>query len=404
MTRLQVALALCLLALVLSAATFAAELAPGDVMLKTEIENYGVRQGVTPVIYDGVTAMAFRPDAVATGGVKLAPGDYTLLVRCYAPAGDQDGFYVEIDGQRTRRTAPIGSWGTLAYPFTVEREHAVAITIIGQEDGMSVDAIAVVRGTHKDNDPKLEDVPGEMAAGMQVSLDDLPRLMLPCELAEVPQGPLTRDEHTVYLQDFDNECLGATGENHPVEGRWGMGLYLGFPDGRFDIDARSLELREQGTIEWWVRPRPAQELWWDQGWHYFLHCHAQDEDGLQLDLSRHPVTELRLVASSSEGPYYTQNAPGTREGVQMSTSSLDGNEWHHLLVSWDLSGAREHIWLLVDGVGRHLFFEKTHTATGFSRIELCNTPAEWDVPLLPMDGAIDDVRIQNVSVAGRLAK
>jgi len=386
-------------------AATAADLTEGDVLLKSQIENYGARQGLSPAVYDGVTAMAFEPDATAAGGVKFErAGDYTLLVRCYAPAGDQDGFFVEIGTVRTRRTAPIGNWGTLAYPFTVDKPGALAIVIIGQEPGMTVDAIAVVRGTYKDNDPKLADVPGEMAVGLEVGLDDLDELVVPCSLAATPDAPFEADEHTVYHQSFDEECPGEIGDHHPVEGKWGQALYLDFPDGRFDVDASALDLGEQGTIEWWVRPRPAQELWWDQGWHYFLHCKAADGESLQLDLSSHPKTQLRLIASSSEGPYYVNGEPGTREWVQRSTSKLDGEAWHHILVSWDVTGEREYLWLMVDGVGRQSFFPKAHDSAGFSSIELCNTPSDWDVPFLPVDGAIDELRIQNISVADRLAE
>ena len=58
----------------------------------------------------------------------------------------------------------------------------------------------------------------------------------------------------------------------------------------------------------------------------------------------------------------------------------------------------------MDGVGKESFFPETHRATGFTTIELANTPSEWDVPFLPMDGGIDELRIRNISVADRLAQ
>jgi len=385
-------------------ACMAGEVAEEDVVLKIQVEHLGVVRGVSPVVQEAITAMAFSPEGMAAGAVKLEPGDYTLLVECYAPAGDQDGFFVEIAGQRTRRTAPIGNWGTLAYPFTVKEARDIGITVIGQEPGMTVDAVAVVKGTHKDNDPRLADVPGDMKAGMEISLADIPRLSMGCSLAEMPDAPFERDDNTVYLEHFEEPCAGASGEYTWNEGKWGKALYVNVPDGRFVIDATSLELGDQGTIEWWVKPRPAQELWYDQGWHYLLHCHARTEDGLQLDLSRHPRTNLRMIASSSEDPYYVNTEPGTREWVDLSTRELDLNEWHHILVSWDMTGEREHIWMMVDGRGKEHFFPKAHEATGFSTITLGNTPPEWDVPFLFMDGGIDEVRIQNVSVVDRLAQ
>ena len=65
---------------------------------------------------------------------------------------------------------------------------------------------------------------------------------------------------------------------------------------------------------------------------------------------------------------------------------------------------RSHLWLLVDGTGKHSFFPKRHEVAGFSAIEFGNTPSHWDVPYLFMDGGIDEIRIQNTSVADRLAE
>lgn len=269
---------------------------------------------------------------------------------------------------------------------------------------MTVDAIAIVRGSHKDNDPRLAQVPGVMATNLPLSMADVPRLVVDCQLERLPEAPFEVDEHTVYLEHFDEPGAGVSGDHHWGEGRFGQALYLDAPDGRFVVDASSLDLAEQGTIEWWVRPRPAQELWSDQGWHYFFHARARDGGGLQLDLSRHPKTNLRLVASSSEGPYYTPDAPGTREWVQMETRGLREGEWHHVLVSWDLSGERERLWLLVDGIGREAFFPRRHQPTGWATLEFANTPSHWDVPYLPMDGAIDELCVRKVSVAERLAR
>ncbi|HCA46269.1 MAG TPA: hypothetical protein DEP45_02600 [Armatimonadetes bacterium] len=73
-----------------------------------------------------------------------------------------------------------------------------------------------------------------------------------------------------------------------------------------------------------------------------------------------------------------------------------------MLVSWDLRGDRQYLWAMVDGVGMQSFFPHTFDGGGFSRIEIGNSPSDWDVPYLPMDGAVDAIRISNVSVAERL--
>ncbi len=377
------------------------------VVLNTEIERFGRGGGLSAVKLPGAAggyAMAFSRTARVVGGVRLGPGQYTLLLRCRAPAGNADGFYVEIDGRRTRRTAPIGRWGTLAYPFDVKEEAVVSLAVIGQEPGMTVDRIAVIRGRHGDNAPRLEELPAAPEGAAGVRIEDLPRLNMACRLASLPNAPFRKSPHTVYLQHFDEPSPGASGVHAQVPGKWGRALDLGMPDGRFSIRAGDLPLGPKGTIEWWVRPRAAQELWWDQGWHFFLHLASRDGKSFQLDLSRHPLTDLRLTASNSEGPYYTNDRPGSREWTQVSTSGVDNTEWHHLLVSWDLGGRRDTLWLLVDGVGTQLFFPHKFVARGFARIDFGNTPPDWDVPFLPMDGAIDELRISNVSVAGRLAE
>ncbi len=385
----------------------AAEIPEGDVMVKVEFENFGVTRGLTPVGLpdsSGGYAMALGDEATgATGAVKLEPGDYTLLVRAWAPAGDQDGFFVEIAGKRERRTAPQMTWTAMAYNFKVAKAAPVGISVIGQETGLTVDQIAVVKGTYKTGDVTMAQVPGE-TKGAQVSIEELPRLSSYCSLKELPEAPFEEDAHILFHKSFDQDMEGAVGDHSEVEGKFGKAVYLQMPDGRYDVDASKLKLGAQGTIEFWVRPRPAQRLWHDQGWHYFLHCQPADGKSFQLDLSRHPKTQLRLTASMGDGPpYHRDESQGTREYLQVSTSSLDLEAWHHLLVSWDLTGKKQYLWLLVDGSGVQLFFPPCFDAVGFSNIEIGNTPSAWDVPFLPIDGAIDELTISDVSVRERLA-
>lgn len=384
---------------------FAAEIPEADVMMKVELENYGMTAGLTPVGLpdaSGGYAMALGDERTgATGGVKLEPGEYTLLVRAWAPAGDQDGFFVEIAGKRERRVAPGMRWTAMAYNFKVEKAGAVTIAIIGQETGLTVDQIAVVRGTYKTGDVTMAQVPGE-TKGAQIDVEDLPRLTSYCSLKEVPEAPFEEDGNTVFHKSFDDDVTGAVGDHSQVDGKFGKAVYLQMPDGRYDLDASSLELGPQGTIEFWVRPRPAQRLWHDQGWHYFLHCKPADGESCQLDMSRHSKTQLRLTASMGDGPPWAwEEAP--REHVRVSTSNLDLEAWHHILVSWDLTGKKQYLWLMADGSGVQSFFEPCFEQAGFSKIEIGNTPSGWDVPFLAIDGAIDELRISNLSVRDRLA-
>ncbi|MGC9318232.1 MAG: hypothetical protein ACP5KN_09380 [Armatimonadota bacterium] len=388
----------------LATAATAAEIEPDDVMLQTEIEGWGETRGMTAVEHpqaSGWTAMSMDSDAVAVGGLRLEPGEYTLLFWAHAPAGDQDAFFVEVDGERARLKGPIGSWGTIVHPFTVAEVGAVGITVIGQEAGMTLDRMAVVRGSYEPGEIEFAEVPGE-ARGEAVAAEELPRLTLPCSLQEVPQAPFEADERTLFRESFDEPCPGVSGEHRWEEGRWGQALVLDMPDGRFDIDVSAMDLAEEGTIEWWVKPRPAARVWWDQGWHYFLHAEPAQEGGVQLDLARHPMTALRLGVTLDADPY--SPTEGTHEQLRLETGHLSVEDWHHMLVSWDLTGERQRLWLLIDGEGVEHFFPRSFEPTAFARIELCNTPSDWDIPYLPMDGAIDELRITGVSVRERVAE
>lgn len=374
----------------------AVEIPATDVLLKCEIENFGTNAGLNATVVAGASgnmAMAFASEAMAVAGVRLPQGEYTLLLRTFAPAGDQDGFFVEINGVRTRRVAPIGRWGVMAFPFSVKGTEPSTIGVIGQEAGMVVDEAAVVRGTYKDNEVDLLKL-RVSSESRQLTLSEMPRFRMPARLQALPQSPAAPGPDISLYQSLDGAVAGVSGEHHQGAGKWGQAIYLDAPDGRLDMDARSIKFGTTGTIEWWVKPRPAQRLWHDQGWHYFLHAAPAVADGLQIDLSRHPSTNLRLS--------FTQGK--SKESVELSTTSARLDEWHHMLVSWDLSGERQRIWLLFDGVGLCSQFPKAFGMPAFGTLQFGNTPVGWDVPLLPVDGGMDEVVISRQSVAARLSK
>ncbi|MFW5868200.1 MAG: LamG-like jellyroll fold domain-containing protein [Armatimonadota bacterium] len=401
MHRISIPIIVAMLAAGLTGA-WAADVAEEDVLLKVEIEHWGQTSGLQPMAHEeaaGGVAMSMASDALAVGGLELEAGEYTLLFRDHAPAGDQDAFFVEIQGARTRLKGHIGSWGTIVHTFTVEEAGPVTIAVIGQEAGMTLDQMALVRGEYEPGEIAFADVPGE-TRGESVGLHEISRLASACKLAEVPEAPLPADEDTVYQQDFEAQCAGIVGEHRWIDGPFGQALVLDMPDGRFDIDASALEIGEQGTIEWWVKPREAARIWWDQGWHYFAHLEPAAEGGTQIDLEKYAHT-LSLIATNDGEPYALTE--DTHERVQTSTGGVSIEDWHHMLVSWDLTGDRQYIWVMIDGVGRQSFFPRTFEPGGFSRIELGNTPSGWAIPYLAMDGAIDAIRISDVSVEGRLA-
>jgi hypothetical protein len=381
----------------------AADLTEDDVLLKVEVEAWGETAGMQPVGRGEATgniAMALASDGYAVGGLELEPGDYTLLFSDYAPAGDQDAFFVEIAGERARLKGHIGSWGTIVHPFSVREAGTVMIAITGQEPGMILDQMAVVSGSFEPGEISMADVPGE-TTGQSIGVDEIPRLSSPCALAEPPQQPLPPDDSTVYYEDFEVQCGGISGEQRWNEGPFGRALILDMPDGRFTVDASALEIGQQGTVEWWVKPREAARIWWDQGWHYFLHAAPAQAGGTQLDLSKH-VYQLSLTTSDDGEPYAL--GEGEHEQVFMNTNSLSIEDWHHLLVSWDFTADRQYLWLMIDGQGMQAFFPDTFEPGGFARIEFGNTPSDWDVPCLAMDGGIDAIRISSESVEQRLAE
>ncbi|MBD3293553.1 MAG: hypothetical protein GF393_11560 [Armatimonadia bacterium] len=385
-----------------------AEIAEEDVLLKTEIESWGETRGLTPVQYaaaSGGIAMSMSADALAVGALELEAGEYSLVLWLFGPAPDADAFFVDVAGERTRLVGTNDSWGTLALPFTVREAGGVAIAIIGQEPGMTIDRIAVVRGGYDQtrNSPAVidfADIPGE-TAGDRVSLAEIDRLATPCRLAEPLQEPLAAGEHTVYAEDFEAACEGIVGEHEWIDGPFGRALVLQMPDGRFDVDARELDIAGQGTIEWWVKTREAARIWWDQGWHYFLHAAPAEPGGTQLDLHKH-IRALALSITLGGQPYALTE--GTHETATVNVGGVDNEAWHHVLVSWEFSGERQYMWVMVDGNGMQKFFPESFGPADFARLEFGNTPSDWKVPYLPLDGAIDGIRISNVSIRDRLAE
>ena len=370
-----------------------------EVKVRTEIENCGQTRGLAPVEMDdasGGRAMALASDAAAVFGLDLERGDYTLLIRTWAPAGDQDGFFIEIDRKRTRRVAGTKRWQALAVPFEVnEASTIVPFSIIGQEAGLRIDQIAVLKGKHKDDEVRFAKLPAAGTASF-APLDELPRIALPVQLRQLPAKPFAAGEAAIFHESFNGPVTGVTGTHHQGPGKWGQALYVDLPDGRFVADVGKLGLGNTGTIEWWVKPRPQIQLWRDQGWHWFLHCEPASVDGIRLDLSRHVLTGLRLAISAGED--------GPQEQISIPTRGLSPDVWHHLLLSWDLAGKRKCFWLLVDGKGNQLTTREGFPRNRSTRAEFGNTPSNSDLPFLPMDGGIDEIRITATSVANRLAK
>jgi hypothetical protein len=396
-------LAIGLLITLTATLAVAAPVPPADVLLAVEAEGFGAALGLTPTVWEGASggrAMALGDEGTGMyAALKLVPGKYTLLLVTFAPAGDQDGLFVEIAGQRTRRTVPIGRWGTVAWPFTVAKEGLVSLSIIGQESGLLVDRVAVVKGTYGDDEVKVAEFPA-VAKAPALAPTVLPRVVMGCKLRELPPSPPVEEAGVVLRETCEQIPAGVVGEHSLAPGKTGQGLRLGVPDGRLDIDLSRLGVAGQGTVELWLRPRPGQRLWHSQGWHYFLQLRPAGDEGFQLDLSRHPRTGLRLSVSPPGPP----QGPGERltDSFSLSTDALDLEAWHHLLVSWDLSGQQPQLWLLVDGQGRSLRFDTPVPVAPLASLHLGNSPPGTEMPYLPVDGVLDEIVVRNTSVAGRL--
>ena len=391
------------LAALLPALCQAATVPADDVILYCEVEKFGLVRDLSPIELPGASggqAMQMtRPTSGAWAVVRLEPGDYTLLLRVWAPAGDQDGFFVVIRDKRDRRVPPGQKrWHTMAYNLTVEAPEQVLLAVVAQELGFVVDQVAVVRGTFETDQARMEDLPGKPGEGIAPDPDALPRMETSARLASLPAPGLPPADGMVFAEDFEGEFAGARGVWALVDGPTGKALNVGVPDGRYVVNLEALDLARTGTVEFRVKPREAQQLWWDQGWHYLLHlepAETQDGSGVALGLYRRPDVQLRLEAKSPDGK--------ETDGANVSTSGLDNTAWHHILVSWDLAGERQRLWLLVDGDGKQVEFQRKLAPGAFRQLEIGNSPEFSGLPYLFLDGAIDELRVSQGSVAGRLA-
>lgn len=372
---------------------------PERVLFCADVEDIGAPFGLAAVAVaeaGGGKAASLAADAWIGWGLRLPAGTYTFVFRAFAPAGDQDALFVTIAGQRQRFTVPIGRWGQCAMGFTVAAETIVPFQIDGQEPAVQIDRCAVIGAAVGAEDVNLLTTalsPRDRLAAAAA----LPFAERPCRLAQFPPrqeaGP-----GTVLSEAFESPLpMRAAGRTEPGQGPWGPALLLGLPDGRYDLPLdETLRLADTGTVEWWVQPRPATNAWRDQGWRYFLHGQPASGTSVRLDLSRQVASGLTLSLSTTAG------AP--RQDLSLDVTSLDPEAWHHILVSWDLVGDPQTLWLLVDGKGRQLRFPKCFAECRFQRLAFGNSPPGGALPFLPMDGALDQIVVSREPVQRRLAQ
>ncbi|MDV7395671.1 hypothetical protein RZS08_30055, partial [Arthrospira platensis SPKY1] len=87
------------------------------------------------------------------------------------------------------------------------------------------------------------------------------------------------------------------------------------------------------------------------------------------------------------------------ERIQIKTDKLDETAWQQIIVSWDLSTDPQRIGLLVNGSGQVINLPAGTFKPGrFLSMEFGNRPSTWEVPYLPMDGAIKKIGIYDASI------
>ena len=357
-----------------------------EILLCREFENFGEGHGVTVVSFPGAsgeTAGSLASVAELTTALRLKSGPYTLVMRTWAPAGDQDAFFVTIDSKRVRRTVPIGKWGSVTWPFKAGAA-PVFLLIEGQEPGVIIDRIGIVRGTHLDGTVDLGRMDLKHGGTIVAPAETLPCYTRSCVLKQAL--PAIRDPWpgAALAVDFTKAVGKFSGQGRIMTDADGAFASLEMPDSRLDVGISPVGDGKTLTIGWWVKPRHAAEVWSDQGWHFFLGARSID-GALRIELSRHVLSGFRLRV-----------AEGTaEEAIVLDTRHLDPMKWHHLLVSWDLRGDRQRLWLLVNGRGRSTRFPTTFTARRIGVLEFGNSPSGSGLPFLPMDGALDGIWIQS---------
>ncbi|MBT3378170.1 MAG: hypothetical protein HN742_27105 [Lentisphaerae bacterium] len=359
-----------------------------DVLLCREFENFGEGPGVSVVPFaeaSGGTAGSLAPSAERVTALRLKPGAYTLVMRTWAPAGDQDAFFVTFGSRRIRRTVPIGRWGSVSWPFEAGVS-PVFLVIEGQEPGVIIDRLAIVRGTHADESIDLAKSALMRGDTVTVPPETAPRSVRRCVLRQPLPAVRGSWPNAGLAVDFTDTIGTFRGHGSIRTDAAGEFAALEMPDGRFDLDASSVGNGEALTIGWWVKPRPAASVWSDQGWHFFLGVRSQD-GARRIELSRHVVLGMRLRIAAGKA----------EEAIVLATRQLDPLKWHHLLVSWDLRGDRQKLWFLIDGRGKSVRFPAAFAPSRIKTLEFGNSPSGSGLPFLAMDGALDGIWVQDDS-------
>jgi hypothetical protein len=249
----------------------------------------------------------------------------------------------------------------------------------------------------------------------------------PCRLPAVPDQPAARDRHTCLLADFDaadqNNAAFARVERREVgignqpdaPGRFGGGVSVTGAEGCVMYPGLDNYDPRRGTVEFWAQSRDAPGIWADGKEHWLLVLYperagASARYGMTpyfVTLRKTADNLLNLSIVNTSAAAYAA-AVSLRSGrswsVSLPAEALAPEAWHHLLVSWDLTGTGR-AWLLVDGEGVTAELELPANRLEPNPGGLIVLGGLWGLPgdgVETSDCNLDDLRVQACTVEGRL--
>jgi hypothetical protein len=222
--------------------------------------------------------------------------------------------------------------------------------------------------------------------------------------APLPQGALpedlvttkpTRDENTLFLEDFDGpSCSFEVGKDCKLtaqgQGRFGRGLLVTPATGGAKAPLSFGKLPETGTIEFWYKPAvlPTQ-----QGWEVspiLLQTRVPGKEWTQMELVVNWWTTTLRFGFRQEHWESMESWASSHLLGNIGWGCWQPDTWHHLAGSWD----REAIRLYADGALVGVRLQGTDGERWDTSARGRGLP-EGDVTslVLPAAGVVDEIRV-----------
>ncbi len=223
-------------------------------------------------------------------------------------------------------------------------------------------------------------------------------------LATLPDSPFERDLNTVLLAHLDSDqssdadyartyapATGTPGDPSS-QGRFGLGMtpadtglvYAGL-DNLYNV---------RGTVEFWVKSLPDTNVWADDQDHTLFSAYGHRGGYAKR------ITQNIIVQKKGEDKllHFTIQWPEAEFDdyefdLGLPVADLAPDEWHHVLISWD-NHKPGQMWLLVDGEGQHLIWDRDSNALGFAPA----TSLQFGGPGV----TVDEIRVLDEPVAARI--